>query len=36
MAGFFMRQLAAEAGQGFAGLSTGIAGVNKKLTKSDT
>jgi hypothetical protein len=34
MAGFFMRQWAVEAGQGFAGLPTGLAGSDKKLFKS--
>jgi hypothetical protein len=34
MAGFFMRQWAARAGQSFAGLPTGFAGPAKKRFKS--
>jgi hypothetical protein len=36
MAGFFMRQQAAMAGQGLAGLLTGLADSNKKPFKSVT
>jgi hypothetical protein len=34
MAGFFMRQWVARAGQSFAGLSTELAGSDKKRFKS--
>jgi hypothetical protein len=36
MAGFFIRRRAAKAGQGLAGLLTGLAGSDKKLFKSIT